>query len=148
MKQKIPEAKGGCKKCLPPWQTACLRDQVIKIKSEQMCRKYLYIIPLCLIFWPSAYAEGLRQEKPADSLLQERSVSGRVTDSERQPIPGAIITVVGTPRGVITDVDGTYEIVINNGEKLEFSAIGMTSQMIAAEPGTRIDVPLLPNPTD
>src|SRR3546814_9432460 len=109
-----------------------------------MCRKYLYIIPLCLIFWPSAYAEGLRQEKPADSLLQERSVSGRVTDSERQPIPGAIITVVGTPRGVITDVDGTYEIVINNGEKLEFSAIGMASQVIAAEPGKRIDVLLLP----
>src|SRR3546814_14678994 len=111
---------------------------------RSMCRKYLYIIPLCLIFWPSAYAEGLRQEKPADSLLQERSVSGRVTDSERQPIPGAIITVVGTPRGVITDVDGTYKIVINHGEKLAFSAIGMAAQVIAAEPGNRLDLLLLP----
>lgn len=109
-----------------------------------MCKRYLYIILLCLPFWAGAYAERLNQEGAADGLLQEQPVSGRVTDVDGQPIPGAIITVVGTPRGVITDVDGTYEIVISDGEKLEFSSVGMETQVIAVVPGSRVDVTLHP----
>src|SRR5690606_7586580 len=52
---------------------------------------------------------------------QEREIKGNVTDQNGEPIAGVVITVVGTPRGVITDVDGSFQITVSESEKLEFS---------------------------
>ena len=43
-------------------------------------------------------------------LAQNITVTGTVIDSENNPLPGVTITVVGSPRGVITDIDGNYSI--------------------------------------
>lgn len=37
-------------------------------------------------------------------------VTGKVLDSTGEPLPGATIQVIGTPRGVTTDVDGSFSI--------------------------------------
>lgn len=74
---------------------------------------------------------------------QEREIKGRVTDQNGEPIPGVVITVVGTPRGVITDVDGTFQITVSESEKLEFSFIGMVTQVVEVGTKERLDVVLL-----
>ncbi|MBL7830139.1 MAG: carboxypeptidase-like regulatory domain-containing protein, partial [Saprospiraceae bacterium] len=54
-------------------------------------------------------------------------VSGRVTDIEsNQGIEFANIRVDGTTKGVESDVDGKYEIVLNTNEKVKliFSRVG------------------------
>ncbi|MGV8093111.1 MAG: TonB-dependent receptor [Mangrovibacterium sp.] len=73
-------------------------------------------------------------------LLQEKKITGKVTDEERRPLPGVTITVVGTTRGVITDTDGTYSIEVASTDKLVFSFIGMESQIVDVGNQTRINV--------
>ncbi|MGV8091076.1 MAG: TonB-dependent receptor [Mangrovibacterium sp.] len=58
------------------------------------------------------------------------TVTGTVTGPDDAPLPGVTITIEGTTRGVITDIDGTYSINCKPGEKLVFSFIGMESQII------------------
>ncbi|MGV8090729.1 MAG: SusC/RagA family TonB-linked outer membrane protein [Mangrovibacterium sp.] len=72
----------------------------------------------------------IRKDKDLQSGQQDKTVKGKITDSEGKPLPGATITVVGTTRGVITDIDGTYSIEANPTDKLVFSFIGMESQIV------------------
>ena len=71
---------------------------------------------------------------------QEKKVTGKVTDGDHKPLPGVTITVVGTTRGVITDIDGSYTIDVASGDKLVFSFIGMESQILDVGNQTRINV--------
>ena len=69
------------------------------------------------------------------SLLQgqdfARQVSGKVTDSEMNPLPGVSVSVPNTKTGVITAADGTYRIQLpKNAIYLSFSFVGMETQKI------------------
>ncbi|MDO5105659.1 TonB-dependent receptor [Capnocytophaga sp.] len=61
-------------------------------------------------------------------VAQTLSVKGVVTDGGGVPLPGASVVIKGTSKGVATDFDGNYEIQAKNGDVLEFSSIGFTSQ--------------------
>jgi len=82
----------------------------------------------------------LDSEKTAPIQQQDKRVSGTITDSDGAPLPGATITVLGTTRGVITDIDGSFTIEAAMGDKLVFSFIGMENQIIDFENQTKIDV--------
>ena len=56
---------------------------------------------------------------------QPRKITGTVTDSSSQPLPGCNITVKGTTHGTQTDFDGKYEIMASEGDVLVFSYVGM-----------------------
>ncbi|MDD4416882.1 MAG: secretin and TonB N-terminal domain-containing protein, partial [Proteiniphilum sp.] len=42
------------------------------------------------------------------TIQQQSTVKGKVVDQQGEPLPGVTITIDGTPRGVITDIDGTF----------------------------------------
>jgi TonB-linked SusC/RagA family outer membrane protein len=72
-------------------------------------------------------------------VQQARStIKGTVTDDTGAPLPGTTITVVGSTRGVITDIDGKYVIEVEPSDKLTFSLIGMQSQTV--EVGNRKEI--------
>lgn len=72
---------------------------------------------------------------------QEKKVSGTVTDNTGALLPGVTITVVGSTRGVITDVDGKFEMTnVKPSDKLVFSFIGMTTQVIDVADQTEFKV--------
>lgn len=84
-------------------------------------------------------------EESTQSTLQQDNtltIRGTVTDDTGEPLPGASITVLGTTRGVTTDLDGTYTIEAARGDKLIFSFIGMDSQVIDITSQTRINIEL------
>lgn len=54
-------------------------------------------------------------------------VSGTVTDSLGNPIPGASVTVKGTKNGTSTDGSGKYSISVTDNATLVFSAIGFAT---------------------
>lgn len=83
-----------------------------------------------------------KNKKEAGSALQSdiNRITGKVTDSSGDPLPGVTITIVGTTRGVITDIDGSYSITANFSDKLVFSFIGMESQILECGNQTVINV--------
>ncbi len=85
----------------------------------------------------------LLTRKDGSSLQEDIIIKGTVTDAKGLPLPGVTILVNGTPRGVITDTDGTYTIEAGKDDKLVFSFIGMETQVIEVGNRTKIDVVLL-----
>ena len=81
----------------------------------------------------AAQAERIAGSATADQVNQGRqaarvAVSGVVTDTDGQPLPGVSVIVKGTKRGVSTNLDGKYRIEASRGEVLQFSMIGMTTE--------------------
>src|SRR5690554_4499327 len=73
------------------------------------------------------------EEEPVydSSAIQQRAVSGTVTDSNGQPLPGVTVVVKGTTQGTVTDADGNYRISnIPQDATLVFSFVGMRSQEV------------------
>lgn len=81
----------------------------------------------------------------------QRTVKGKVTDAETgEGLIGASVTVVGTTRGAITDLDGNYSVEVPQGStQLRFAYTGyaeMTIELgasniqdVAMKPGTALD---------
>lgn len=74
---------------------------------------------------------------------QQRSVSGKVTDSSGNPLPGVSIVVKGTSIATVTDANGNYAITnISGNASLRYSFIGMKPQELVVGDKDRIDVVL------
>ena len=79
---------------------------------------------------------------PAEkSQSQKKNVTGKVTDSSGLLLPGVTIILKGTSTGIITDVNGSFNLfnVPDNGI-LIFSFVGMKSQEIAINGKSVINV--------
>ena len=63
----------------------------------------------------------------------QNRVTGTVTDRTGAPLPGVNVLEVGTTNGNITDIDGKYSIVVENGKTLQFSYIGFVTQEIKVD---------------
>lgn len=58
------------------------------------------------------------------ALHAQSTVKGTVTDPSGQPVIGLTVLEQGSQNGVITDVDGKYQITVKDGATLEFAALG------------------------
>ena len=80
------------------------------------------------------------------ALAQERiTVKGTVLDETGTPLIGAGVTEKGTSNGVVTDLDGMYEIKVAKDAELTFSYISYADQDVKVEGKTSIDVSLQPD---
>lgn len=61
---------------------------------------------------------------------QPENVTGRVLDSNNQPVVGASVIVVGTTNGTTTGSDGSFSLKAAEGQQLEVSFIGMTTKQV------------------
>lgn len=77
-------------------------------------------------------------------VFAQRTITGTVTDAQNgEPLIGANILVVGTTTGAVTDVDGSYSLVVPEGAtELEFSYTGYTAQRIAIGTSNTLNVNL------
>lgn len=62
-------------------------------------------------------------------------VSGKVVDSNGDPLTGATISVEGTKNAVVADVDGNYSIHVLPGQTLRVSFVGMSPTKIKVKAG-------------
>ncbi|GMQ24611.1 SusC/RagA family TonB-linked outer membrane protein [Algoriphagus sp. oki45] len=76
------------------------------------------------------------------SLAQQQLVSGKVSDANNQPLPGATVLVKSTTRGTVTDVDGSYSIQAASGETLVFSFVGFEAVEVTIGSSSVINVVL------
>ena len=75
-------------------------------------------------------------------LQQKKKITGIVVDDSKIPIPGATIVVKGKMKGVITDVNGKFEIEVFDSDVLEFSFIGFKSLSMPVHGETEFTIQL------
>ena len=68
---------------------------------------------------------------------QSYQVTGKVTDSDNQPLPGVSVTIEGTSRGTTTDFNGDFAIMVQSSENLIFSYVGYNEKKLQMD-GTKI----------
>lgn len=104
----------------------------LKLKIENLLREKETSITSSLS--PSEVKEYIK------SVLQT-SVSGKVVDSNGEPLPGVTILVKGSSNGTSTDFDGNYSIdVENSNDVLVFSYIGFATKEVAVNNQSIINV--------
>lgn len=72
---------------------------------------------------------------------QQRAISGKVTDTRNQPLPGVTVVVKGTTQGTVTNADGEYTLSnIPANTTLQFSFVGMKTTEVVVGSQTSISV--------
>jgi TonB-linked SusC/RagA family outer membrane protein len=66
----------------------------------------------------------------ATTAMAQSKVSGKVTDTGGEPLPGVNVIVRGTTNGTITDLDGNYSLEAGTTDVLVFSYIGYIQQTL------------------
>ena len=127
------------------------------IKLFKTVWKAFLLIMLCTTFLigsgyaaPDLINDGPEQDSRAsavwDNTTQQKTISGKVMDVDGNPLPGANIVIKGTTTGVITDMDGNFEInVPDNAAILVISYIGYAAQEVAVGNLTSVEVNLEPD---
>lgn len=69
---------------------------------------------------------GIDKNASVAAVQQQKKVTGIVIDETDTPMPGVIVVIKGSARGVLTDVDGTFEIDVTASEILRFTFLGYT----------------------
>lgn len=78
------------------------------------------------------------------SIQQQKSVSGKVTDSNNQPLPGVTVIVKGTTAGTVTNTDGSFTISnISEEAILQFSFVGMKMQEVQVKGKININITMV-----
>lgn len=67
---------------------------------------------------------------------QDRTVTGKVTNSSGNPIPFASIKVQGSKSGVIADNNGTFSVKTKQGSVIEISSTGYAPQFVNVGAGS------------
>jgi len=79
----------------------------------------------------------------AGTTRQQKSVSGKVTDTSGAPLPGVSVVIKGTSTGTITDIDGKYSLAnLPDNTILVFSFVGMKMQEIKVAGNASLNVQL------
>lgn len=80
------------------------------------------------------------------SFAKAQTITGKVVDENKIPLPGVNVVIKGTTVGTITDFNGDYNIVVTNPAKdiLIFSFLGYENVEMPVAGKTIIDVNLIP----
>ena len=78
------------------------------------------------------------------AFAQSYTVSGVVSDSDGQPLPGVSIVVKGTAKGTSTDFDGKYSLEVSNGDVLLFTFVGFENQQATINGQTELNITMKP----
>lgn len=93
-------------------------------KKKQLFRLLSVVLFLCI----------------SSSLWAQIRVRGVVYDESKEPIIGASVLEVGTSNGVISDLDGVFELMVKEGAEIQFSYVGYISQTLKATPSITVEI--------
>jgi len=87
----------------------------------------------------------IKQKVVADKRV--RTISGTVTDKNKDPLPFVTVAVVGTNKGVYTDIKGEFsiDVPVETTSSLNFRMIGMNDVTITLDKKTNYQVMLTEN---
>lgn len=65
------------------------------------------------------------------NLFSQQIVSGTVSDSDGNPLPGVSIVELNTTNGVVSDFDGNFQLSVDSNAVLVFSYLGYITQQVS-----------------
>ena len=79
------------------------------------------------------------------AFAQNVTVTGRVIDETNEPMIGAGVVQKGTANGTMTDLDGTFKLVVPKGATVVFTTIGYVPQERVVESDINLEIKLVPD---
>lgn len=73
----------------------------------------------------------------------DRRITGKVTDENGEPVIGANIIEKGTTNGTVTDVEGSFTLLVKNNADIQVSYIGYIEQTVNTSGRSNIDLVLM-----
>ena len=64
------------------------------------------------------------------NIVAAQRLSGKISNTSNEPVTGASVRIVGTERGVITNTEGRFDLLIPEKAELEISAVGYQTKVI------------------
>ncbi len=75
------------------------------------------------------------------ALAQQRTITGKVTDTSGQPLPGVTVVLKESTQGTVTNTEGEYTLPnVPEDATLVFSFVGMKTQEVAVNNQTTINI--------
>lgn len=115
-------------------------------RTQQRKRNAGNGLPLLLALFLAVLAGSVPGSYEAAAQSPEKiTVTGRITDTDGEPLPGANVLLKGTRTGASANADGHYSISFSPGSResiLIYSFIGMESQEQRVSSSTRLDIAL------
>ena len=85
----------------------------------------------------------------AGTMYSQTTITGIVTDKQKEPLPGVAVMLKGTTSGIITDINGRYALSVNNissgSSVITFSYLGFRTEEIVYNGNNVINVELSEN---
>lgn len=77
------------------------------------------------------------------SIIHAQMIRGKIIDSNGEALIGVNVTEVGTANGTVTDIDGSYGLIVKKiPTSLEYSYIGYTSQVVPIKNTEEVNITL------
>lgn len=80
--------------------------------------------------------------KLADANQKRKKLTGKITDTNGDPITGASVVEKGTINGTMTDLEGAFSLDVNDTGTVEISYIGYQKQTISVAGKSHISIQL------
>lgn len=82
------------------------------------------------------------------NMFAQKTITGTVKDATSEPLTGVSVSVKGTKRGAVTDIDGNFSIQVQSADKaLFFTYIGMKDKTVNIGNQTHYNVVMEENST-
>lgn len=79
-------------------------------------------------------------------IFSQQALKGKVVDDTNFPLPGASVIIKGTTKGVVTNIDGEFELELSNRPStIVVSYLGFKNQEIVVDKQTQLNIVLAPN---
>ncbi len=93
-----------------------------------LCLSLVLFAGLGLFVPDTVYATENQNVLSSEGTQQNRTFTGKVTDSNGDPIIGASVLVKSTANGTVTDMNGEFSIQTSVGSTLVISYVGYTKK--------------------
>ncbi|WP_184542070.1 SusC/RagA family TonB-linked outer membrane protein [Mucilaginibacter sp. FT3.2] len=106
---------------------------------NSICKVFMCVLLMNTCITKGAYASGLTSEK----MLQKVLVTGVVKAQNGDLMPGVYVQEKGTNNGTVTDINGKYQITVDDKATLTYKMLGFATAEVQVTGKTTINVELV-----
>ena len=125
-------------------------DNVLKRLFGKLDVSYSYEGENVLLYKKNNSEKKEKKDKLSaeETSTRQVSVSGKVLDSNNEPLIGAVVSIEGTNKKEVTDLDGNFRIKADKGSRIKISYIGNADQTFIVKDSKPVSIVMKEDATD